>query len=129
MKPTDKFLRFYNKRKVKNETNHRAVEASCAGCGAPEIEHKIESARERKRGPETQKVSGGGGGVSRQKLERPERLFTIYQNFLYFSDNFRIFLSSHFLFCRVEAGMGRRRDNVLKFGFLFLFSQLWKNNA
>jgi hypothetical protein len=25
--------------------------------------------------------------------------------------------------------MGRRRDNVLKFGFLFLFSQWWKNNA
>ncbi len=87
METTDKFLRFCNKRKVKNETNHRAVEASCAGCGAPEIEHKIESERERKRVKETQNVLGGwgGGGVSRQKLERPERLFTIYQkNFIFF---------------------------------------------
>jgi hypothetical protein len=87
MWPTDKFLCFSDERKVKNATNHRAVEASCAGCGAPEIEHKIESERERKRVKETQNVlggGGGGGGVSRQKLERPERLFTIYQKNLIF---------------------------------------------
>ncbi len=62
METTDKFLRFSSKCKVKNVTNHRAVEASCAGCGAPEIEHKIESERERKRVKETQNVLGGGEG-------------------------------------------------------------------
>jgi hypothetical protein len=97
METTDKFLRFCNKRKVKNETNHRAVEASCAGCGAPEIEHKIESERERKRVKETQNVLGGGGSLPPEARTTREALYNLSKKFNIFLSTSNFFLSSQYL--------------------------------